>query len=158
MKILFVCLGNICRSPLAEGIMRNKLLRSNVGIIVDSAGTGGWHSGEHPDKRAIAIAKKYGVDISKQTARKFSVNDFEKFDFIYVMDQQNKNDVLKLAPDTLAEAKVDLLLNVLHPDSNSQVPDPWFGGDDGFVNVYDLLDKACEKLIVKLIPQIKENR
>ena len=155
MKILFVCLGNICRSPLAEGIMRNKLLHSNIHVIVESAGTGGWHSGEHPDKRAIGIANKRGVDISKQTARKFSVKDFKLFDFIYVMDHQNKSDVLKLAPHKLAEAKVDLLLNVLHPLSNSQVPDPWFGGEEGFVTVYHLLDKACEKLLVKLIPQVK---
>ncbi len=117
---------------MAEGIMRHKLLKHKSTIEVDSAGTGGWHVGEPPDKRAIATARKNGVDISNLGARKFSVNDFKNFDKIYVMDCQNQREVLLLAPDEMAAKKVELLLNLLHPNSNAEVPDPWFGDEEGF--------------------------
>ncbi len=150
MKILFVCLGNICRSPLAEGIMRHKLKQHKINIEVDSAGTGGWHSGEAPDKRAIAIADKNNVDISKLKARKFEILDFETFDRIYVMDLQNKKDVIAQAPSDEAKQKVELLLNILSPLSNAEVPDPWFGGSKDFEAVFELLNEACNALIKKL--------
>ena len=147
MKILFVCLGNICRSPLAEGIMRAKILKYNLNIEVDSAGTGAWHAGEHPDKRAIAIAGKYGVDISQLRASKFCVEDFDRFDKIYVMDLQNKRDVLNLTSQNAASQKVELILNIPYPTTNAEVPDPWFGGNEDFDEVFRLLDYACERLV-----------
>ncbi|WP_333809994.1 low molecular weight protein-tyrosine-phosphatase [Flavobacterium sp.] len=147
-KILMVCLGNICRSPLAEGIMRSKL---SDDFIVDSAGTGGWHAGELPDKRSIATAKNRGLDITNQRARKFTKNDFETFDYIFVMDNSNYKDVLALAPNEEAKSKVKLILNEIFPNENVDVPDPYYGGQDGFENVFDMLDKACEEIARKLI-------
>ena len=108
VKILMVCLGNICRSPLAEGILRSKL---DSNFIIDSAGTGGWHAGESPDQRSIETAKQNNIDISHQKARKFSIADFDSFDYIYVMDQSNYKDVINLAPNKAAKAKVALILS-----------------------------------------------
>ncbi|TDS64358.1 low molecular weight protein-tyrosine-phosphatase [Myroides indicus] len=147
-KVLMVCLGNICRSPLAEGILKSKL--SDSAFLVDSAGTGAWHAGEQPDKRSIAIAEKYGIDLTSQRARQFKIADFEIFDYIYVMDQSNYDNVIKLATTTDAINKVKLILNEVHPDKNLEVPDPYFGGDQGFENVYHMLDEACEKIKYKL--------
>lgn len=146
-KILMVCLGNICRSPLAEAIMRSKLSED---FIVDSAGTGGWHAGELPDKRSITIAKNKGLDITNQKARQFKVSDFETFDYIYVMDNSNYKDVLALAPNEEAKSKVKLILNEIFPNENVDVPDPYYGGQDGFENVFDMLDQACEEIARKL--------
>ncbi len=150
MKILMVCLGNICRSPLADGILRYKVKQHNLDIIVDSAGTSSWHKGENPDARATATAKKHGIDISKLVAREFSKKDFQEFDKIYVMDASNYRDVLKLAAGETDEQKVELIMNVVHPEKNQPVPDPYFGGDEGFDNVYKMLDEACEKIIQEL--------
>ncbi|WLD22807.1 low molecular weight protein-tyrosine-phosphatase [Flavobacterium dauae] len=147
-KILMVCLGNICRSPLAEGILKSKLNAKNY--FVDSAGTGAWHSGELPDKRSIAVAKKYGIDLTNQRARLFLVADFEKFDHIYVMDQNNYKNVCRLAPNNEAISKVQLILNEIHPDKNLEVPDPYYGGDNGFDDVYNMLNEACEQIKIKL--------
>ncbi len=147
-KVLMVCLGNICRSPLAEGILKSKL--SDSAFLVDSAGTGAWHAGEQPDKRSMAIAKKYGIDLTSQRARQFKTADFEIFDYIYVMDQSNYDNVIKLATTTDAINKVKLILNEVHPDKNFEVPDPYFGGDQGFESVYHMLDEACEKIKYKL--------
>ena len=144
-----VCLGNICRSPLAEGIMRSKLSED---FIVDSAGTGGWHAGELPDKRSIATAKNRGLDITNQRARQFKKNDFEIFDHIFVMDNSNYKDVLALAPNEEAKSKVKLILNEIFPNENVDVPDPYYGGQDGFENVFDMLDQACEEIARKLNP------
>jgi protein-tyrosine phosphatase len=143
-KVLMVCLGNICRSPLAEGILKSKL--SDSAFLVDSAGTGAWHAGEQPDKRSMAIAKKYGIDLTSQRARQFKTADFEIFDYIYVMDQSNYDNVIKLATTTDAINKVKLILNEVHPDKNFEVPDPYFGGDQGFESVYHMLEEACEKI------------
>ena len=142
-----VCLGNICRSPLAEGIMRSKLSED---FTVDSAGTGGWHAGELPDKRSIATAKNRGLDITNQRARQFKKNDFEIFDHIFVMDNSNYKDVLALAPNEEAKSKVKLILNEIFPNENVDVPDPYYGGQDGFENVFDMLDQACEEIARKL--------
>lgn len=142
-----VCLGNICRSPLAEGIMRSKLSED---FTVDSAGTGGWHAGELPDKRSIATAKNRGLDITNQRARQFKKSDFEIFDHIFVMDNSNYKDVLALAPNEEAKSKVKLILNEIFPNENVDVPDPYYGGQDGFENVFDMLDQACEEIARKL--------
>ena len=147
-KILMVCLGNICRSPLAEGIMRSKLSED---FIVDSAGTGGWHAGELPDKRSIATAKNRGLDITNQRARQFKRSDFEIFDHIFVMDNSNYKDVLALAPNEELKSKVKLILNEIFPNENVDVPDPYYGGQDGFENVFDMLDQACEQIARKLM-------
>ncbi len=142
MNILMVCLGNICRSPLAEGILRTKL---TTDFFVDSAGTGGWHAGQSPDERSIKTARNYGIDISNQKARKFTVSDFDTFDRIFVMDQSNFKDVLNLAPDDVAKSKVALILG-----PSKEVPDPYYGGQDGFEKVYQLLDQACEEIAIKI--------
>lgn len=147
-KILMVCLGNICRSPLAEGILASKLPKDK--FYVDSAGTGNWHAGEQPDKRSIATAKNHGVDISKQKARQFKTSDFDTFDYIFVMDNNNKTDVLKLAKTENQRKKVDLMLNVLFPNENVAVPDPYYGDMSDFENVYQMLDQATTLLAEQL--------
>lgn len=143
-----VCLGNICRSPLAEGILQSKLPKDK--FIIDSAGTGGWHAGELPDKRSIAIAKKHNIDITNQRARQFKVTDFDTFDYIYAMDNSNYKDILNLAPNDKAKSKVKIILNELFPEENIDVPDPYYGGADGFENVFNMLDQACNIIANKL--------
>lgn len=143
-----VCLGNICRSPLAEGILKSKVDSSKV--IVDSAGTGSWHVGSKPDSRSIAVAKKNNLDITHQRGRQFSVSDFDEFDHIYVMDNSNKKNVLDLAKNDEHRSKVKLILNEIFPGENVDVPDPYYGGDSGFDNVYKMLDEACEVIANKL--------
>lgn len=146
-----VCLGNICRSPLAEGVFRHKLNEAGITHVeVDSAGTSGHHSGENPDSRSVRNAKRNGVDISKIISRKFTAADFDKFDRIYVMDQSNYNDVLSLSPYEKHHAKVDLFLNLAYPGQNRAVPDPWYGGDEGFQKVFDLVNEACEILLQEI--------
>lgn len=149
VKILMVCLGNICRSPLAEGILQSKLPRDK--FIVDSAGTGDWHVGKQPDSRSIAIARLKGLDISSQKGRLFTPKDFETNDYIFVMDNSNYKDVIRLAPNSEAKSKVSLILNELFPNENVDVPDPYFGMEDGFSNVYGMLDEVCEIIAEKLI-------
>jgi protein-tyrosine phosphatase len=148
-KILMVCLGNICRSPLAEGILKSKLITKNIQI--DSAGTGSYHVGELPDPRSIAVAKNNGINITDQRARKFVVEDFDNFDLIYVMDAYNYNAVMKLARNEADRAKVDFILNAVFPNENLDVPDPYSGGDYGFKNVFKMLDEACEIIAKKII-------
>lgn len=151
VKILMVCLGNICRSPLAEGIMQSKLPIDK--FKVDSAGTGNWHAGQQPDKRSIAIAKNRGLDISCQIARQLKASDFTEFDHIYVMDNSNLRDVLRLAPNDKAKARVKLMMDEVYPGEGIDVPDPYFGGPEGFDNVYNMLDKACTIVANKLIKE-----
>lgn len=143
-----VCLGNICRSPLAEGILKSKL--DTTHFEVDSAGTGGWHVGELPDTRSISIAKKHGIDITDQRGRKFSPYDFETYDYIFVMDNSNYQDVIKLANSKEEIAKVKLILDEIFPNENVDVPDPYYGGNQGFENVFNMLDEACEKIAERL--------
>ena len=143
-----VCLGNICRSPLAEGILKTKLDASN--FFVDSAGTAGYHVGDLPDRRSIQVAKTHGLDITYQRCRKFSPNDFKMFDHIFVMDNSNYRDVLAQASNEEERQKVDLILNQIFPGENVDVPDPYYGGDHGFESVYQMLDEACEVLAKKL--------
>ncbi|HEX9601130.1 MAG TPA: low molecular weight protein-tyrosine-phosphatase [Mariniflexile sp.] len=147
-KILMVCLGNICRSPLAEGILKSKLTSDS--FFVDSAGTGDYHIGKNPDSRSIAIARKHGLDISNLRGRQFNVLDFDMFDIIYVMDESNYRNVLLLARNEQDKAKVKFILNEIHPNQNYNVPDPYFGGNDGFENVYNMLDEACSVIATRL--------
>ena len=147
-KVLMVCLGNICRSPLAEGILKSKINTSK--IFVDSAGTAAYHVGNLADERSIEVAKKYGIDITNQRARKFTVKDFDAFDVIYAMDKSNYQNILMLARNTDDEKKVQLILNVIDADKNASVPDPYYGGNQGFENVYKMLDEACEVIANKL--------
>jgi len=147
-KILMVCLGNICRSPLAEGVLRSKLPNN---FIVDSAGTANYHVGRSPDKRSIAVATKHGLDISNLSGRQFNSSDFDTFDIIYVMDESNFMNVVKLAKNDNDLAKVTLILNEVHPNMNYEVPDPYYGGEHGFENVYQMLDEACGIIVKKLI-------
>ena len=143
-----VCLGNICRSPLAEGILQSKVHVDKV--QVDSAGTAAYHEGELPDVRSIEVAKKYGIDLTNQRARKFTVHDFDGFDLIYAMDISNYQNILSLARNTTDEQKVQLILNEIDSESDAEVPDPYYGGNDGFENVYSMLDQACEVIATKI--------
>ena len=149
VKVLMVCLGNICRSPLAEGILASKLPKNK--FRVDSAGTGSWHVGHSPDKRSIAVAKKNGLSIDDQKGRQFKTSDFDEFDYIYVMDNSNYNDIIHLAKTPEHKEKVQLILNELFPDENVDVPDPYFGVTNGFDNVYQMLDEVTDIIAKKLI-------
>ncbi|MFD2697304.1 low molecular weight protein-tyrosine-phosphatase [Mesonia sediminis] len=148
MRVLMVCLGNICRSPLAEGLLKSKLDPNKV--FVDSAGTSNYHVNDAPDKRSIAIARKHNLDISQQRGRQFEVKDFDRFDLIYVMDNSNYKDIVKLARTNQDKKKVHLILNELFVDENADVPDPYYGGDHGFQHVYSLLDEATDEIIKKI--------
>ncbi len=148
MKLLFVCLGNICRSPLAEGIMKHKIVELGLDWEVDSAGTGGWHAGDLPDSRSIQVAKKYGIDLTYQRARKLRSIDYEAFDRIYVMDSMNYQDVKRLANEDEYD-KIELIMNEVAPHRNINVPDPYYGEGDGFENVFQMLDSACDAIIKK---------
>tara|TARA_B100001287_G_scaffold267548_1_gene262824 strand:- start:9 stop:458 length:450 start_codon:yes stop_codon:yes gene_type:complete len=145
MKVLMVCLGNICRSPLAEGILKSK---SN-NIIVDSAGTAGYHVGSRPDQRSIEIGLKNNIDITNQRARQFTSNDFDDFDKIYAMDNDNYSKIISLATNQDQIDKVDLILNEVYPNQFKSIPDPYYGGEKGFENIYNLLEKACEQIALK---------
>ncbi|MFN0217055.1 MAG: low molecular weight protein-tyrosine-phosphatase [Saprospiraceae bacterium] len=148
MKILMVCLGNICRSPLAEGIMKQKIREAEFDWVVDSAGTGHWHAGQLPDRRSIVTAGQHGIDITDQRARQFQTDDFERFDKIFVMDTQNMRDVLRLARTEAHRAKVELMLDQSHPGLERSVPDPYYD-DNGFEEVFEMLDRACEAFVAR---------
>lgn len=148
-KILMVCLGNICRSPLAEEILRTKLPESD--FLVDSAGTGNYHLGNPPDSRSIKVADKYGLDISNLRGRQFTSHDFDNFDLIYVMDNSNYDHVYNLARNDADRAKVKYILNEIYPNQNHSVPDPYTGTIHGFENVFKMLDEACEQIAQNLL-------
>lgn len=147
-RVLMVCLGNICRSPLAEGLLKSKVNTSKV--FVDSAGTGDYHVGDEPDNRSISVANKYGLDITQQRGRQFSVKDFDDFDQIYVMDTFNFKDVFSLARNKADQKKVHLILEEIFPGEKVDVPDPYQGGQQGFENVYEMLDEATDKIAERL--------
>jgi protein-tyrosine phosphatase len=149
IKIVMVCLGNICRSPLAEGILASKLPENN--FTVDSAGTGNWHVGTPPDKRSIQVAKKNGIDIAKQRAIHFTADFFENYDYIFVMDQSNYKNVIQLAENQKHIAKVHFVLESLLPNKKAEVPDPYYDEMTAFEEVFTLLDKSCTILAQKLI-------
>jgi protein-tyrosine phosphatase len=148
VKILMVCLGNICRSPLAEGILASKL--SNEHFIVSSAGTGNWHIGNKPDDRSIAVAKINGLDISSQKGVQFMAPFLDEYDYIFAMDTSNYKNILALATTDAQKSKVHLILNELFPGENVDVPDPYFGMENGFEIVYKMLDDSCNILANRL--------
>ena len=147
MKIVMVCLGNICRSPLADGLLRKKVAEAGLDVEVDSAGTSAYHVGNPPDSRMRATAKSKGCPIDDLRARQFVVEDYDRFDRIYVMDQSNRQNVLSLARTAEDEAKVEMILNLSHPNMDLEVPDPYYGGDKGFLEVYQLLDDATDVIM-----------
>lgn len=149
-SILFVCLGNICRSPLAEGVFRSVVAERgrDADFMIDSAGTGAWHVGNSPDPRSIEIARRFGVDISMQRARQVNAGDFERFDLLLGMDRNNVRTLRERAPEAAA-GKIHLFLN--YADGRTlDIPDPYYGGDDGFASVYQTIREASEALLSKL--------
>jgi protein-tyrosine phosphatase len=145
MKILMVCLGNICRSPLAEGILAHKT--KQLDVEVDSAGTAAYHIGEFPDKRSIEIADKFNINLKNQRARQFSRADFDEFDIIYAMDTNNLAHLISLAETEKERNKIKLILNEINPNAYESVPDPYYDGESGFQNVYNMLNEACDKIV-----------
>lgn len=149
-SVLFVCLGNICRSPLAEGIFR-KIARERgltQGLTIDSAGTGAWHVGERPDHRAIEVARQHGVDLLSLRGRQAEAADFKRFDLILAMDEDNHADLLEIDPGD-GSARLELFL-LGHPDGLTSVPDPYYGGAEGFERVYSLIEGAAERLAERI--------
>ncbi len=153
MKVLMVCLGNICRSPLAEGILRERANKEGLDIYVDSAGTDACHVGERPDRRSQEVARKHGIDISNQRARQFEREDFAMFDKIYVMDSSNYDDVVSLAGSTEDAARVEMILNTIYPGKDLSIPDPYYGGNDGFEKMFQLLDNSCKKVVETILAE-----
>lgn len=147
MTILMVCLGNICRSPLAEGILLKKITAAGLDWKVDSAGTNGYHVNESPHYLSQRVAKKKGIDISKQLCRRFVPADFDRFDKIYAMAEDVVEEMKQISGNKFNPEKVELILNVVHPGENRDVPDPWYGPEAGYYEVFDLLENACEALI-----------
>lgn len=147
MKILLVCLGNICRSPMAEGLLRHKARQLGLPITTDSAGTGGSHLGQAPDPRAQAEMRRHGIDISDLRARLFINQDFERFDLLLAMDRDNLADMLRLAPSPALAHRAKLVMDYLPDARGTNVPDPWYGGSEGFRTVYNMLDAALEALL-----------
>jgi low molecular weight protein-tyrosine phosphatase len=146
VNILFVCLGNICRSPLAEGIMQQKINQLGHDWGIDSAGTGSWHIGEAPDLRSRTVAQKHGINISRQRARQINKTDFDRFDIILVMDNMNFRDIINLAENEEQKKKVKLILDFQYPGKNLDIPDPYWN-DNWFEEVFQLLDEACDVII-----------
>ncbi|HEU4862027.1 MAG TPA: low molecular weight protein-tyrosine-phosphatase, partial [Chitinophagaceae bacterium] len=152
MKILMVCLGNICRSPMAEGLLQDKARKAGLKWSVESAGTNGYHINEAPHPLSQKVARINGVDISKQRSRSFVAEDFHRFDKIYAMSDDVIDDMRRIARNSFDEKKVDLLLNELFPGQNVDVPDPWYGPEPGFHQAYKLIEEACEAIIKKASP------
>lgn len=153
MKILMVCLGNICRSPLAEGILKKKINSKKLNAQVESVGTSNYHVGDSADHRSIDIGRKHQVNLSLHRGRQFVTADFDRFDKIYAMDKSNFRNILNRARNESDRLKVEMILNVVEPGSNNEVPDPYYSGGDGFEYVYQMLDEACDIIA----DQIEEN-
>jgi len=151
MKILFVCTGNICRSPMAEGLLRHKLKHAGVKAIVDSCGFEPFHVGDHPDSRAVAVSRKNGINISGHIARLFTEKDFDRFDHIYVMDASHYYHVKALARNNSDMLRVDYLMNLLIPGKNIAVDDPWYHDITAFERAFSKIDAACEEIIKTLL-------
>ena len=147
MKILMVCLGNICRSPLAEGILQDKAWKAGLAWSVESAGTNGYHDGEAPHRLSQKVASLNGIDICNQRSRRIRPDDFEKFDKIYAMAEDVVDDIKRIVKNKYDASKVELLMNELYPGRNLDVPDPWYGGESGYHEVYKMIDAACEKIV-----------
>lgn len=149
MKVLMVCLGNICRSPLAAGILQHKADMAGLDWEVDSCGTSTYHIGEPPHKLSQKVAKQHGIDISNQRGSQFKKEDMLGFDLIYAMDSDNYAGIKRMSRELWNEEKTDLILNELYPGENRDVPDPWYGGEDDFEEVYKMLDESCKKILEK---------
>lgn len=147
MKILMVCLGNICRSPLAEGIMEYKIQQAQLNWTVDSAGTNGYHVGEAPHRLSQKVALMHGIDISRQSARNITGNDFQVFDMIYAMAEDVIDDIKWRTGNAYNPKKVKLLMDEVYPGRSIDVPDPWYGPEADYHQVFDMIDKACDKII-----------
>ncbi len=145
-----VCLGNICRSPLAEGIMKHKIEQAGLDWQVESRGTGSWHVGNLPDKRSIVVARLHGLDITDQRSQQLEKADLQNFDLIYAMDTSNYRNTVAMANNETESSKVKMILNESEPGMNKSVPDPYYD-EDGFEQVYQMLDKACELALKRLI-------
>jgi protein-tyrosine phosphatase len=156
MRILMVCLGNICRSPMAEGIFRHHAQINKLNVEVDSAGTANYHVGEAPDRRAIEFLKTKGIDISSLRARQFAQSDFDAFDIIYAMDESNYNNILRLSRNTEDCNKVKLILSENPDEITVSVPDPYYGGMEGFENVFNLLDTVTKSIICEKKHPVKD--
>lgn len=151
MKILMVCLGNICRSPLAEGILQHKAFRAGLPWSVESAGTGAWHTGQPPHPLSQKVAKMNGIDISTQRAKQFTASDFETYDMIYALAGDVLDEIKRIAGKKFNAEKADLLMNALHPGKNMDVPDPYYGTEAGYHDVYNLIDRSCDAIIGKYV-------
>lgn len=149
MKILMVCLGNICRSPLAEGILQDKALKAGLNWQVDSAGTNGYHTGEPPHHLSIKVARENGIDISKQRSKKFTAADFEVYDLIYAMAGDVLDDMKKIGRNNFDSAKVRLFLEESFPGESKDVPDPWYGSEEGYHEVFEIISNNCNNIIKK---------
>lgn len=147
LKILMVCLGNICRSPIAHGLLQHKAELLGLNWEIDSAGTSNWHEGELPNENSIRVMKQHGVDITYQRSRPLTLQDIEQFDIIYVMDAGNYRDVTNMANSEQQISKVRYIMNELHPGNNQPVPDPWGLGEENYEYVYEMLHKATDKII-----------
>lgn len=145
-KILIVCLGNICRSPLAEGILRKMIKEKGLDVEIDSAGMESFHAGEAPDSRTQKNASSHGIDLSGLRARQFTPDDFDRFDKIFVMDRYNYIEIMSMVRNKADELKVSMIMDYLYPNGKKSVPDPYLGGEDGFEEVYQLLNSACMKI------------
>ncbi|MBX2935072.1 MAG: low molecular weight phosphotyrosine protein phosphatase [Ferruginibacter sp.] len=144
-----VCLGNICRSPLAEGILQDMAIKAGLNWLVDSAGTNGYHTGEPPHHLSIKVAAKNGIDISKQISRKFTSADFDMFDIIYAMAEDVLDDMKRIAGNNFDSAKVRLFLDESFPGQQRDVPDPWYGPEKGYHEVYEIINNNCSNIIKK---------
>ncbi|HOA37638.1 MAG: low molecular weight phosphotyrosine protein phosphatase [Bacteroidetes bacterium] len=151
MKILMVCLGNICRSPLAEGILQQKADDAGLHWQVDSAGTNGYHVGEAPHRLSQKVARAHGLDISGQRAQNFVAADFERYDFIYAMAEDVMDDIRRISGRAFNPDKIGLLMDVLFPGKQIDVPDPWYGPEPGYHEVYDMIEAACAQIITQNI-------
>ena len=149
MKILMVCLGNICRSPLAEGILQDKAFKAGLNWSVESAGTNSYHIGDAPHHLSQKVAKLNGIDICQQRARRFVAEDFERYDKIYALAKDVYDDIGYIAKNKFDGNKVDLLMNELYPDKDMDVPDPYYGGESGYHEVYKMIDRVCDAIIEK---------
>ena len=149
MKILMVCLGNICRSPLAEGILQEKAFRAGLNWSVESAGTNGYHDGDPPHRLSQKVAKLNGIDISRQRSRRFVPSDFETYDKIYALAANVVDEIAYIARDKFDRKKIDLLMNEMYPGRNLDVPDPWYGDEPDYHEVYKMLNAVCEKIVEK---------
>jgi protein-tyrosine phosphatase len=153
-----VCLGNICRSPLAEGVLQHKAKEAGLDWVVESAGTNNYHIGEAPHSLSQKVAKLNGIDICNQKARRFVKEDFDRYDKIYAMADDVLEDIRLIAKEKYNPAKIDLFLNELHPGKDKSVPDPWYGTEPGFHEVYGLIAETADRIVQTAVRKTKSTR